>query len=397
MAVFRTYEDLGRYELERTALSLAFHGVYGNPYAFATGPTAHVSPGYTLILAAVFRLFGDGIPGEIVKELLACFVTSIQYALVPWAAEALGLGRSSGLLAAFICALYPSKPLVQIDGDWETPYTALFLVLICASATKLWRNVRLSISRAIKHGLLWGIALLFASVVLPILFAYVAAGLWFRRREFWPFLRFSVLQIVVVIVCLLPWAIRNEISLGEPIFTRSNLGLELRVSNNDEASADQRENYLHGVYARYHPLQNATEAGKVRSMGEVAYNAWAQHEAERWISSHPQRYLELTLERVEKFWFYNDPTSVGKSIFLFLSGFLGLIGAVYLARIDLRVGTAVCLVLCLYPAPSYLIHVGLRQRYPVDWLLTLLSAFVVYRLLDKFRTRQTSAHAAKLL
>src|SRR5215471_4435152 len=58
------YRNLERYELERTAISLAQTGVYGNPYALPTGPSAHVSPGYTLILAAIFKLFGTGTTGE---------------------------------------------------------------------------------------------------------------------------------------------------------------------------------------------------------------------------------------------------------------------------------------------------------------------------------------------
>src|SRR5581483_2549642 len=72
---FRPYHDLGRYELERTAIALANTGVYGNPYAVPTGPTAHVSAGYTLILATLFHLFGTGIRAEVIKEILAVSVT----------------------------------------------------------------------------------------------------------------------------------------------------------------------------------------------------------------------------------------------------------------------------------------------------------------------------------
>ena len=50
------YRDLERFELERISLSLATTGVFGNPYAVPTGPSAHVSPGYALILAGIFRL-----------------------------------------------------------------------------------------------------------------------------------------------------------------------------------------------------------------------------------------------------------------------------------------------------------------------------------------------------
>ena len=67
----RQYRNMERYELERTAISFAQTGVYGNPYALPTGPSAHVSPGYTLILAAIFKLFGTGSTGELVKQILA--------------------------------------------------------------------------------------------------------------------------------------------------------------------------------------------------------------------------------------------------------------------------------------------------------------------------------------
>src|SRR5579863_5121711 len=89
----RPYHDLARYELERTAISLAQTGVYGNPYFLPTGPTAHVSPGYTLILASLFRMFGTGTAAEIVKELLSSAVSSLGIALLPAVASALSLGR----------------------------------------------------------------------------------------------------------------------------------------------------------------------------------------------------------------------------------------------------------------------------------------------------------------
>ena len=375
--VFRIYADLGRYELERTALSLALHGVYGNPYAIPTGPTAHVSPGYTLILAAIFRLFGTGIPAEIVKQTLASFVTSAQYALLPVVADALSLVRPSGFVAGLVCALYPAKLLVQTDGDWETPYTALFLILLCISAMKLWTIGPLSFRAAVKSGILWGLALLFASVLLPVFLAFVAAGCWFRRKNLGSILRFSTVQLLVTFLCLSPWIVRNYFALGKPIATRSNLGIELHVSNNDQASPDQLENYKHGVYARYHPLQNAAEAEKVRRMGEVQYNLKSQQQAETWIEKHPSRFAALTLGRIEKFWFYNDLTSKAKTIFLDVTGFLGLLGACHLLRANRQAGVAGALILLLYPAPSYLIHVGLRQRYPIDWLLVLLSTYWV--------------------
>src|SRR3954447_22834364 len=229
--VFHPYRDLARYELERTALSLAELGVFGNPYFSPTGPTAHVSPGYTLVLAAIFRLFGTGVPAEIVKELLACVVTSLLCGLMPLSARWLRLAPETGLWAGLVCAVFLFKPLVQVDGDWETPYTALFLLLLTGMAVQLYREKAASVKFALLYGLTWGLALLFVSVLLPIFFVLLLLGFAFgRSSQLRPYLVFCSLELLVVALCLAPWAKRNKHALGSHIFTRSNFGLELMVS-----------------------------------------------------------------------------------------------------------------------------------------------------------------------
>jgi hypothetical protein len=390
IAAFHPYRDLTRYELERTALSLATTGVFGNPYAIPTGPTAHVSPGYTIILAAIFYLFGTGIPAEVIKEVLAAAVTALQCALLPAIAEGLLLGRTAGLIAGLICALFPVKPFVQIDGDWETPYTALFIMFTSVLAVQTWRKCRLTVSFAVLNGLVWGFALLFASVLLPIFAAFVLAGTYFCRTVGYKrYFSFAAIQIAAVAFCLLPWIIRNSYALGAPIATRSNFGLELRVSNNNEATPDQLTNYLSGVYDRYHPLQNKREALKVKQLGEVAYNREAADEAKSWIRAHRSRFIRLCIGRARCFWFYPDHSRI-KALFGDLTAVLGLIGFFLLLRSHRASGIAVGIILLLYPAPNYLIHVGARQRYPIDWLLTALSILPLLQIWSSLQNRQQS-------
>lgn len=375
---YRPYLDLGRYELERTAISLATTGVYGNPYAIPTGPTAHVSPGYTLILAGIFRIFGTGIPAEIVKELLAALVTALSCALLPVVANRLFLGREIGIVAGFISALYPERPLVQIDGDWETPYTVLALMLISVLTVELWKKQRLTIRNAVLNGFCWGIVLLFVAAMMPMFLAFVVVGTYFfRRTALKRYLFFSAIEILAVAICLAPWAIRNYYALGSAIPTRSNFGLELRVSNNDRASPNERVNYLNGVYATFHPLQSTAEAAKVREMGEVAYNKVALKEAEQWIFRHPGRFIELCLGRARYFWFYFDRTSVTKTLFLAITASMGLLGLVFVFPERPVTGVVLAMVLLIYPLPNYLVHVGLRQEYPIQWLMTLLTVFLI--------------------
>jgi hypothetical protein len=374
---FRPYTDLTRYELERTAISLARTGIYGNPYAIPTGPTAHVSPGYTLILAALFHLFGTGTTAEIFKELLATCVTALQIALLPLIAAFLSLDRRAGFLAGLVMAVYPARPMVEIDGDWEAPYIALALMLAAVLAAYVWKNRYLKLSVAVVHGPLWGIALLFVSPILPLFLVFVILGAIWRRRELKSYLAFAAIEVIVAAACLSPWIIRNQITLGAPVITRTNSGIELRISNNDFAVADQRENAVHGLFERYHPLQSPAEAFKIRQLGEVEYNRRAMQQAKEWIREHPKRFLQLTLGRIRCFWFYVDPTSRLKTSFVWIVNVFGFAALILALSKKHMADVILAVVALLYPLPNYLVHVGLRQSYPVEWLMLLLGCALI--------------------
>lgn len=384
---FHTYVDPTRTELEKTAISVATKGVFGNPYAVTTGPTGHVAPGYTLILALLFRVLGTGAVGEIAKQVLSAAIASVLYGLLPSAGSCLLNDRRAGIVAALAGALYPARPIVEIKGDWETPYAAIALVLLAMMTVHLWTRHDASRRQALLQGLAWGISLLFVPALISLFLALLIAGFVFCRRGVnttrYPV--FAAIEIAVVAVCLAPWVIRNDYALGAPVLTRTNLGLELRVSNNDDATPDQRVNYLSGVFAKYHPLLSVPEALKVRAMGEIAYNKQAGDEAKRWIWEHPGRFVQLSLGRVRCYWLYYDPTSPVKTVFLGGTILLGWAGFVMLMvrRERVEAAAVIGLILLIYPLPNYLVHVGLRQEYPIHWLMMLLAAALVLRWFDR--------------
>lgn len=389
MFYFHTYVNPARTELERTALSLARTGVFGNPYAVTTGPTGHVAPGYTLLLAGLFRVLGSGTAAEIVKQTLSAAVACLIYAVLPKAAEILLRDRRAGIVAGLIGAIYPARPTVEIRGDWETPYTALALILLAVLTVRLWRKRNWSGREALQHGVAWGVSLLFVPALMTIFAVFLASGaLLVRRAGVWRYIPFLLVEVVIVAACLAPWAIRNYFALGSPVVTRTNLGLELWVSNNDDATPDQRLNYQRGVFARYHPLLNTEEALKVRAMGEVAYNRQAEEKAEEWMRTHPIRFLELCLGRLRCYWLYWDPTSPLKTLSLGLTVLLGWAGFAWLARRDRIAAMVAGLILLIYPMPNYLIHVGLRQEYPIHWLMMILAAAFVLWWLDSREKRR---------
>jgi hypothetical protein len=370
------YRDLERYELQRTSYSMATTGLFGNPYAIETGPTAHVSPGYPLILAGIYRVFGAGERGELVKEMLASAVSAAAWAMVPLAASILGMPPIVGFFAALLGAGLPLKLSVETKGDWEAPYAALAVMSTTCVTVLLWRRRSFTTSEAVRSGAAWGVGLWFVSALLPAFLLFALAGCFqgLSRR----YVKFLVIQGIVVALMLAPWVIRNQIELGSPIVTRSNFGLELRLSNNDMAGPLERDNYLKGVYHVYHPLQSVEQAERVKALGEPKFNREATAEALAWAEDHPAQFVKLTAQRIFYFWFQPVPRQIGKTVWLALIGVMGFVGLFLFARRDLWGALPLGLFMLVLPLPNYLVHVGLRHRYPLDWICSLLAVYAVW-------------------
>lgn len=384
------YRDRERFELERVSISLATRGEFGNPYSIPTGPTAHVSPGYPILLALVFKWFGTGVPGEAVKQLLACAVAALLCALMPAVAHGLQFDRRAGVLAGILTALLPLKFKTETMGDWESGYAALALMLLAVLTASLWRDCSWTLRRAGLAGLAWGISLLFSYAFAFLYLAVFLAGLFVASGNYKRYLVFALVETAVVTLCLAPWAIRNQFALGAPVMGRTNTGLELRLSNNDLAGPSERLNYEHGVYHLYHPLQSVAEARKVRALGEIEYNRIAMQQAREWIRTHPSRFLQLTSERFLQFWFFPDPI-LAKAAALGILRLLGFAGLVYAWRRQPVSARVLGLILLVLPLPNYLVHVGPKHSFQLDWITTLLATVALVAAYDAIKLRYWSS------
>src|SRR5216683_1748538 len=96
----QTYMDLSAAELERAAICLADHGELGSAYSDDSGPTAHVSPLYPALLAAIYRVFGSHTPaGRLAQELASILISSLGITLLPVLARRAKLEQGSGWAA----------------------------------------------------------------------------------------------------------------------------------------------------------------------------------------------------------------------------------------------------------------------------------------------------------
>jgi hypothetical protein len=363
---------------------------YADPfYLTHTGPTAWLPPGYPLVIAGVFRLFGlYSNASALVILLLQCLA---QAAVALWVWE-LGVRTFSprvAIVAAWLWAIWPDSMQYAFLWIWETAFSTFFFAAALVLTVRLGGlGPRPGNPKVLwpLFGLAWGLVSLFNPTLLIVL---PVAGLWIllsrtssqsmRNRTYG-----ALVSAIFFLALFMPWTIRNYRIFHAFIPSRSNFGTELCLGNCYG---------VNGVYGDVnHPNMDAEETVRFHRIGELEYNRQQMSEALAHIRSSPSTFLKLTLLRFYFFWFGLPglPTITGfihRAAYTFIScaGFLGIVLAVrgHLAAAGLYLSAMI-----LVSLPSYLVVVlSTRHRHPIEPILYLGAAFLVLNAQPNFRIR----------
>jgi hypothetical protein len=181
-------------------------------------------------------------------------------------------------------------------------------------------------------------------------------------------------MVLTVVIACLPWAWRNYVTFGEVFFIRSNLGLELRVGNNDRAEAAMEVMDRRPVFPR-HPAAQMTEARLLQDIGEMEYMRRAQREALEWIQANPIEFLRLSALRFVYYWFgpLFQPVTVTKVAYTLLS-VLAILGLWrWRQDLDLPQLAAVLIPAATFGLIYYVVTYMPRYRIPIDWIFFMLA------------------------
>jgi hypothetical protein len=371
--------------------------LYGD-YTEATGPSAHASPLYALWLAGIYRLFGYNTPAALLTQsLLSIFVVSTTAALIPVLSARARLTPGAGLLAGFASAVLPCNLWLEVDGAWEQPYAALALLVLLWLFFTIhddnWQRWKLTVLTGLWVGLigLLNPSLLPAVVLLVLAEFHSRAGIRYRVL-----LHTSVMLLCCMVV-MSPWVYRNYAVFGQFIPFRSNLGLELLIGNNPDATgrtgSTVRAEDAHLL--EMHPHCNKQERDHLKAVGEIEYMREKKEIATEWIRDHPSEFMRLTIVRFTTFWF-PSPDMWG------LEGRARHFnGVVFPAVAALAFAALVMLIVIRHdyrwiflgavfgPTLIYMItHVDSRYRYTVFALTTLLACDLIVRLVRRIRFGQ---------
>ena len=266
----------------------------------------------------------------------------------------------------------------------------LVAIAICCFRRYLDCSLQESNRLAWLLGVLLGILAL-TSPAAGIIFVGCVAWMAWRDRLVM-FRKAALIVVLLPVLMVTPWLIRNYVIFGRPVFVRDNFGLELSVANNDCAGFGIDQSLDSGCFAKMHPNANIDEARKVLAYGEPKYNELKLRETLQWIETHPARFSRLCALRVAAFWM--PPASGGpysllglgrrlERIAVYVMTLLSVAGLFMLYRRD-ALSASVCLIcLGLFPLAYYVTQYEYRYRYPILWLTFLLGSLPITALAER--------------
>jgi hypothetical protein len=369
------------FEPGNIAYSLARGHGFGSPLRIASGPTAWMPPLYPLLLSSIMRILGIyTFPSWVAAVSVNICFSALTCVPVYHAGRRVG-GAGVGAAAAWLWAVFPNAILLSFESLWDTSLSAL----LCATA--MWATLRLADTDHARdwgaYGFLWGVILMANAAVLSLFPPWLG---WAAYRR-WKTglgntsLRNGALACGIVILCCIPWTLRNYLVLGAAVPLRSSLGLQLWVGNNPDAQAIW--------LGQHHPISDTVERARFLEIGEIAYMEEKRNKAVRYLLSHPGRDAELIGGRFVLFWtggtLHPIHDLVNKNaawfryvlIFNLAAAFGAFFGLVFVFRRRSIYAFPLAAALALFPWAYYLTLALPRYRHPIDPVLMLLTAVAI--------------------
>lgn len=375
------------FEMLSIAQNLTDHAAFANPFwILDTGPTAANPPMYPLLLAVLFKMLNRPEFVVLAATIGSILMNALAAALLPYVSF-LFFGEVLPGLVASILWMGAMQPL----PSWDTSYTVVGLLVFCMMTASAINQGKRVFRKGIIAGILAGVVFLLNPSTILIFLPWLIYLCWRHlKANARPALVYGFILLVAFSIFPMFWAIRNYQQLGAFV-TRTNLGMTLYSSNNDCAQSTLIKNEANNCYQEHHPNVSVDEAQLLRQLGEVQYDRKRIADTKNWIHSHRSRFVQLTLQRFQEFWF--PPVEFGSyyhAVFICLITLLSIPGLFWMMGRREPVTPFVLGVLLLYPLIYYIVVTDVRYRYPILWLSLLPAGYLASRLLDSANNKAPS-------
>jgi hypothetical protein len=306
--------------------------------------------------------------------------------MLPWLSGQLGMGRGAGLIGGLVGALGELESTIwdKLPGHGEY-LTALIMGFVLAAFLRRWRQGSGGWSGSLLLGLAIGTGFHVQPALMPVTLGCLLFELWWLKNPR-KWVLAGILALGILLACL-PWGWRNYRTFNAVFFIRSNLGLELRMGNNDGTAATFDVMDMRNTHYK-HPRADVLEARKLVELGEIGYMRQAGAEAVLWIRTHPAEFLWLTAQRFANLWVgpLHRPVEDYRGV-LALTVFAILGAWRSFPWITIPQRAALLIPLGTYPLIYYIVAYMPRYRIPLDWILYILAGTAAWQLIGgSFRT-----------
>jgi hypothetical protein len=360
--------------------SMALGNGFSSPLTGMHGPTAWVAPAYPWLIAIALKISHQD---AYVATILCLFLNCLMSSLTCWPIYEIGKKIGSheiGLASCWLWVFLPTAVIFPLEWLWDPSFSAFFLALLILLTLDLLAAP--SVLHWMGYGLLWGIAVLMnpaTGILFPIFLVWLAQRRWREHMSWWPQITTAILLFVM---CLFPWTVRNYATIGRLIPIKDNFGLEFWLGNNSAV----KRNWSPGS----HPVGNPPEMQRLLQLGESRYMQVKQQEAIEYVEAHPAIFLRSILDRFVDTW-----TGIGDvpsdrwvsalragTAYIWITSVVSLLAFVglYLALRSFGwEAMPIWIAPIVFPITYYLTHSILRYRHPIDPVLTVFAVCALAR------------------
>lgn len=257
------------------------------PFTPAYTPTAHWSFIYPLYLAGIYAVTGYH---PLVARIVQAVVSGALICLLIYLIGRRVANKNTGLVAAGLAAVYGY--FIYYNAALMTESFFIILVLLI-----LYLSIELKETPTLIHWLVLGFSLGLAALLrqtillfAPFLILWLFIELRARTIKWW----FFALPVVIVILMVAPWTLRNYQIYDQFLLLNSNAGYALFASNNPNLGTDWRNDIVVVPVPKELAGQNEAQIDRALTKKGIEF-----------ILVDPERYLRLTLDKTLeyfKFW-----------------------------------------------------------------------------------------------
>jgi 4-amino-4-deoxy-L-arabinose transferase-like glycosyltransferase len=327
-------------------------------------PSSYHPPLYPLLLGVVVKL-GFGIIAARLLNFLTLFITLVCiYEILEQDSK-----NVASLFAVLIALMYPV--LFYTAG---TLYPQTVGALLLVSGTLFYWKDPHEKTNTFLSGLLMGFSILTIPTFLFVPFFFFLFSLLFRKNA----IAKSVLILLIVLLTILPWTIRNYLVFDQFILISSNMGTNFIAGNSPATTPNNGPNAFIGLKGVFNELNEM-------NLNEFDRNNFLMNKAFTFIREDPKHYLLLYFQKVlNHFNFRNELATISESsilkdfIMLLTYGTLLIISVVrffFIKKYPLsKLEIFLILLYICYAFVSAIVFTRIRYRLPFDYLLIMFVA-----------------------